>query len=424
MSRFPVLSNAGKSVPASIFAKLREHLARFPGDVIPLQIGDTHLRPPVALEDFGWGDAAELYTYGSPAGYAPLLEAIATKARDKNRLAITEACIQIACGATHALSCAVQALCDRGEELILVTPHWPLIKGMAVGHGVTPIEVPYGPDLGALLEHAITPRTSAIYVATPNNPDGLMLTAAEVEAVAQVAAKHDLWILSDEVYEDYGYDAQHISIATRPAASDRTVTVFSFAKSYAQAGLRVGYALAPEPVTAAIKKLVNHSVYNVPVAMQRAALGALRTGTSFLAAARERYKAARDGARARLHAPAACPPGGAYLWVDFERWSGNDCMPVLEKVAEQACCSRPAARSATSAIATRACASRVCPKTGSTRVSIASTPCSRRGHDRQKRLRGSVPRSGCRVRSGDAGAAGARTRAVAERPRGDRARDR
>jgi N-succinyldiaminopimelate aminotransferase len=330
-----VLSTAGKTVPASIFAKLREHLARFPGDVIPLQIGDTHLRPPVVLEDFGWGDAAELYTYGAPAGYAPLVEELVAKARTKNGIAVSEAGVQIACGATHALSCAVQALCDRGEELILVTPHWPLIKGMAVGHGVVPIEVPHGPDLGGLLERAVTARTSAIYVATPNNPDGVMLSADEIDALAEVAAKHDLWILSDEVYEDYGYDAPHISLATHPAAAARTVTVFSFAKSYAQAGLRVGYALAPEPVAAAIKKLVNHSVYNVPVAMQRAALGALRTGAPFLAAARDRYRAARDRAKARLRAPAATPPGGAYLWVDFHEWSGNDCMPVLEKVAEQ-----------------------------------------------------------------------------------------
>jgi aspartate/methionine/tyrosine aminotransferase len=348
VSRFPQLSNAGHAVPASIFAKLREHLAKFPGDVIPLQIGDTHLRPPVVLEDFMWGDAGELYTYGAPAGWAPLVEAIAAKARDKNHIAIGEAGVQIACGATHALSCAVQALCDRGDELILVTPHWPLIKGMAIGHGVVPVEVPHAiaarsesgpvqdsPSLGELLERAVTPRTTAIYVATPNNPDGVMLSADEVAAVAQVAERHDLWILADEVYEDYGYDAPHVSIATHPAALPRTVTVFSFAKSYAQAGLRVGYALAPEPVTSAIKKLVNHSVYNVPVAMQRAALGAMRAGAPFVAAARERYQAARDRARARLTAPAACPPGGAYLWVDFQPWSGDDCMPVLEKVAEQ-----------------------------------------------------------------------------------------
>jgi aspartate/methionine/tyrosine aminotransferase len=143
-----------------------------------------------------------------------------------------------------------------------------------------------------------------------------------------------LWLFADEVYEHYGYDAAHVSIATHPAAAPRTVTVFSFAKSYAQAGLRVGYAIAPEAVAGAIRRLVNHSVYNVPVAMQRAALGALEAGAPFLAGARARYRAARDRARARLLAPAACPPGGAYLWVDFSRWTGDDCMPVLARIAE------------------------------------------------------------------------------------------
>jgi len=335
VSRFPELSVAGQNVPASIFARLREHLARFPGDVIPLQIGDTYLRPPALLDDVAWDDHGDLYAYGAPAGWAPLVTAIAAKARDKNGIPVGEPGVQIACGATHALSCAMQALCDRGEELLLVTPHWPLIKGMAIGHGVVPVEVLHGPDLRERLERAVTPKTSAIYVATPNNPDGMMLSAADIDAVARVADRHGLWILADEVYEDYGYDAQHVSIATHPAAASRTVTVFSFAKSYAQAGLRVGYALAPEPVAAAIKKLVNHSVYNVPVAMQRAALRAIRDGAPFLADARARYRAARDRARARLSAPAASPPGGAYLWVDFARWCGDDCMPVLERVAEQ-----------------------------------------------------------------------------------------
>ena len=333
MSRFPALSVAANRVPASIFARLREHLARFPGDVIPLQIGDTHLAPASSLGEIPWAElgATDLYAYGAPAGWAPLVEAIVAKARAKNRLVIDEHGVQIACGATHALSCAVQALCDHDEELILLTPHWPLIKGMAIGHGVVPVEVGHT----NALEAAVTPRTSAIYVATPNNPDGTMLGPQEIDAIARVAERHDLWILADEVYEDYVYDAAHVSIATHPSAASRTVTVFSFAKSYAQAGLRVGYALAPPAVAAAIKKLVNHSVYNVPVAMQRAALGALRAGEPFLAAARERYGAARDRAVARLHAPAATPPGAAYLWVDFSRWSGADCLPVLERIAEQ-----------------------------------------------------------------------------------------
>ena len=333
MARFPEVSTAGAAVPASIFARLREHLARYPGDVIPLQIGDTHLPPPARLDEVAWSEiaSADLYAYGSPNGWAPLVEAIRDKVATHNRIGITSSGIQVTCGATHALSCAVQALCDPGDELILMTPHWPLIRGIALGFNVVPVEVPYG-DLAAV-EAAITPRTAAIYFATPNNPDGAMLSAQALGELAQLAVRRGLWILADEVYEHYGYDAQHVSIAALPGAADRTVTVYSFAKSYAQAGLRVGYALAPDPVAATLKKVLNHSVYNVPVAMQRAALGALRAGAPFLAGARASYVAARDRARSRLVAPSACPEGGAYLWVDLRRWSGDDCMPVLEKCA-------------------------------------------------------------------------------------------
>jgi N-succinyldiaminopimelate aminotransferase len=342
VSRFPDLSAGGVAVPASIFARLREHLATYPGDVIPLQIGDTHLPPPHRLDEVTWAELApgDLYAYGSPNGWTPLVDAIRDKAVARNHIPLAIDGIQVSCGATHALSAAVQGLCDPGDELILLTPHWPLIRGIALGFGVIPIEVPFTDDLEATLERAITPKTAAIYFATPNNPDGTMRSRADLEAILRVAERHRLWILADEVYEHYCYDAAHHSIAALPGALERTVTVFSFAKSYAQAGLRVGYALASPHVAATLKKLINHSVYNVPVAMQRAALGALQQGAPFLAHARETYKELRDRARARLPAPCASPPGGAYLWVDFSRWSSidgkqGDCMPVLERCAAQ-----------------------------------------------------------------------------------------
>jgi aspartate/methionine/tyrosine aminotransferase len=340
VARFPDVSTAGAAVPASIFARLREHLARYPGDVIPLQIGDTHLAPPARLDELVWTElsATDLYAYGSPNGWTPLVDALIAKAHARNNLALTSANIQLAVGATHALSAAVQATCDPGDELILLTPHWPLIRGIALAYNVVPVEVPYSTaqspaDLAATIAAAITPRTAALYIATPNNPDGAMLSREQLASIAELAAARSLWILSDEVYEDYGYDAQHVSIASLPAALDRTLTVLSFAKSYAQAGLRVGYALGPEPLIATMKKLVNHSVYNVPVAMQRAALAALTAGAPFLADARARYRDARDRARSRLRAPAASPAGGAYLWVDFRAFSGDDCMPILERCA-------------------------------------------------------------------------------------------
>ena len=314
---------------ASIFARLREHLARFGGDVIPLHIGDTHLPPAVALDAFVWRELpqSELYAYGAPPGWTPLVDAIIAKLRRKNSIEASPATIQVTAGATHALSCAVQAVCDPGDELILVTPHWPLIRGIAIGHHVRPVEIAL-----AEIAQAITPKTVGIYVASPNNPDGTMLASADIERIVQLARERDLWIFSDEVYEDYVYDGSHVSIA--PRAPERTITVFSCSKGYAQAGLRVGYVVGPAPVLDAVKKLANHSVFNVPVAMQRAAHAAITGGDAFLAAARDRYRGARDRARARLTAPAALPPGAAYLWVDFGAWSGGgDCMPVLERIA-------------------------------------------------------------------------------------------
>jgi aspartate/methionine/tyrosine aminotransferase len=316
-------------VTASIFARLREHLARFPGDVIPFHIGDTHLPPAVALDALDWREPpqAELYAYGAPPGWAPLVDAIAAKLRRKNAIEAGAGAIQITAGATHALACAVQALCDPGDELILVTPHWPLIRGIAIAGHATPVEAPLD-----AIEAAITPRTAGIYVATPNNPDGAMLSTADIARIVELARARRLWIFSDEVYEDYVYDGAHVSIA--PHAPERTVTVFSCSKGYAQAGLRVGYVVAPPAVIDGVRKLANHSVFNVPVAMQRAARAAIVGGEPFLAAARERYRAARDRARARLRAPAAVPAGAAYLWVDFGAWSGGgDCMPVLERIA-------------------------------------------------------------------------------------------
>jgi N-succinyldiaminopimelate aminotransferase len=348
VARFPDVSAAGAAVPASIFARLREHLARFRGDVIPLQIGDTHLPPAAALHAIAWDELppGELYAYGAPGGWAPLVDALAA------RHAVSAGAVQITCGATQALSSAVHALCDPGDELVLCAPHWPLIRGIALGHGVVPVTVPIfdqaAPPFGgaagqarvpasarfdiATLDAAITPRASAIYFATPNNPTGGMLAPDQLAQLAELAQRRHLWILADEVYEHYAYDGVHASIAK--LASARTVSVYSFAKSYAQAGLRVGYAIAPEPIAATIRKLVNHAVYNVPVAMQRAALVALLGGSRFLDDARARYRAARDRALAKLRATAACPPGGAYLWLDLRALSGDDCMPVLERIAE------------------------------------------------------------------------------------------
>jgi len=343
----PDLSAAARSMPLSIFARLYEKVAGFTGDVITLQIGDTHLGPPstARFEQLGLDHASdrEIYHYGPAPGWGPLVERLRAKVERHNRIPVGEGGVQVSAGATHALWCALGAVCDPGDELLLLAPHWPLIRGIALSRSVVPVEAPFtqvlrgggGGDPVALLEARITPRTRAIYVCTPNNPDGSVLSEVELRAVAEVADRHGLWILADEVYEDYVYEGAHVSIASLPGAAERTLTVFSFSKGYAQAGLRVGYAAGPVAAVAAMRKMVNHTVYNVPHALQRAAMAALDAGPAFLETSRSRYRAARDRALAAVKAPCAVPQGSTYLWLDLRAWSeGGDCQPVLERLAE------------------------------------------------------------------------------------------
>lgn len=362
MPSFPRLSAAASSLPSSIFARLYERLARFPGDIIPLQIGDTYRVPPSAARfepDLFAGCAAsgaanrELYAYAPPAGWAALIDHIVGKVGERNHIQVEPGGVQVTCGATHALSCAVAALLDPGDELLLLAPHWPLIRGIAQSRSVTPVEVNVTQALlaGGLdrdqgiherLAASLSPRTKAIYMCSPNNPDGYVYQRQELAQIASFAAAHGLWILADEVYEDYVYQGAHVSIASLPEAAGRTVTVFSFSKSYGMAGLRLGYTVGPAVVIEAVRKMANHSVYNVPQALQRAALAAMRTGGEFLQAARAEYLDAARAAHAALIAPTRLPHGSTYLFVDLRPWLGvgtapsenERCLCLLEAFAD------------------------------------------------------------------------------------------
>lgn len=316
-------------MPSSIFARLVEKLPSLGGEIFPFHLGDTHLDPPpeACLHRIAWDDRGpSLYRYAPPSGDPVLLAAIVAKLSRKNGMQVSTSHVQVTAGATHAFACATRALLDEGDEVLILSPFWPLARGIVLSVGARPVEVPFSTELysnpsvdpRALIRPFITDRTAAIYLINPNNPDGKVLGQAELAAVADLARHHGLWVLSDEVYEDFIFDGRsHLSIATLPGMDERTITVFSFSKSYAQAGLRVGYLVGPESAIAAIRKLANHSIYNVPRAMQRSALAALVHGEKFLASARDEYVRARDLAVAKLGIPCRVPEAGTYLFVDL-----------------------------------------------------------------------------------------------------------
>lgn len=339
-------------MPESMFAALKRRLDRYGGkDVIQFQIGDTHLDPPDAARlgnlGFSSGPEPDLYRYSPAPGKAQFIDRVVRKLRKHNSMDWADVeHVQITAGATHALSCAVRAVLNHGDQILLLAPHWPLMRGIAHSAGVRPIEVPFShvllreedPNAETLLESFITPETAGIYMSTPNNPDGKVYTADELQVIANIARRHNLWVISDEVYERFVFDGgEHVSIANLPGMSERTVTVFSFSKTYGLAGLRVGYVAGPGGAIIAIRKMSNATVYAVPKAMQRAAHAALDHGEEFVKAARERYQSARDFAFEAINAPCAKPQGSTYLFLDLSKWCrrGEDsCLGVLERAAE------------------------------------------------------------------------------------------
>ena len=325
------LSETARGMRPGVFADLERHLASrgdHAKDVIPLHIGDTYLAPPADARFDHVAVDPSVYRYGATSGMPELRAAIAERydvAGDRD--------VFVGVGGTHALYCGARCVLDPGDDVLLCAPYWPGAPGVFQQANARTLEVPFSSrlyadpslDAEAILDAARTPKTRAVYVVTPNNPDGKVLSATHMQQVARFAAKHDLWIFSDEVYADVAFDAPHVRMATMPGAADRTITIHSFSKSRALAGARVGFSLAPKSIVNVSMRLSVHTVFNAPVLMQRAALAAL-ADDAWAARARGIYRAARDAAAEALRgAPVrfSLAEGGTYLFLDCTELLGG-----------------------------------------------------------------------------------------------------
>jgi aspartate/methionine/tyrosine aminotransferase len=331
------LSGSALKIRASVFADLAPRIeahARAGGDLVALHIGDTHLPPPPGAR-FGRveGDEtdASLYCYGAIPGVDALKAAFARALGaagwgpaevDPSRHVLVGA------GATHAIYCGLRAVLEPGDEVVVAAPYWPLAVGVVRAAGGVPVEVPLTMRLyeepsasaAALLEAALTPRTRALYLISPNNPDGYVYDTRQLGEIAALAEARDLWVLADEVYADYVYEGAHRSIARVGGMAERTLGAYSLSKSHALAGARVGFLVAPERVVSLARRIATHTVFNVPVASQRVALAALEASAGWLDQARAEYVAARQATLRALQdtgVKAFAPRGGSYVFVDF-----------------------------------------------------------------------------------------------------------
>lgn len=285
--------------------------------------------------------------YAPSSGIPQLLEALRAKLARKNGLEVTAGDVIITSGGAHGLFCAFSASVNPGDEVMFFAPYWTPIKDQVSYAGGVAVRVPWDEvrepsdsrrDIRETLEARFTPRVRVIYVNTPANPSGDVLTREQLTAVAEFAKAHDLTVIADEAYEDLLYDGEHVSIASLPGMAERTITVYTFSKSFSMTGWRIGYVVAPPPFMDFLRKLVLNSVNGVNTPTQYAALAAVTQDPGFFASVREEYRRRRalivNGLNgAGFHC--LTPPGAFYAFPDVRARLGGDSWKAMETLLER-----------------------------------------------------------------------------------------
>jgi N-succinyldiaminopimelate aminotransferase len=267
--------------------------------------------PAARMEALSTAENPGLHRYPPVNGLPALLGALA------RHHGVKPARILTSCGGTGGLKAVAGALLSPGDEVLILAPYWPLIAGIVRTSNGIPVEVPFldrgAGDIASRLSAYLTDRTVALYINSPNNPTGAVLTADELAALAAFARAHDLWLWADEIYEHYAYTAEHHPVAQ--FAPERTISAYSFSKAYGLAGSRCGYLIGPDaPTMAEVRKSLIHAFYSAPRASQLSALAALEHGDAWLKMASEQYQAAGERAAKTLGLPP--PEGGTFLFFN------------------------------------------------------------------------------------------------------------
>ncbi|MBS1261541.1 MAG: Arginine--pyruvate transaminase AruH [Calditrichaeota bacterium] len=359
----------------TIFNRIRDEISARAGSgqaPIALHVGDTYFDLPPELDEplpaEPWN--ARLSRYGETQGETELRRRLFKKVVNKNRLPLTsEHEIQIVFGATGGLFLAMRRLLDEGDEVLALSPQWTILKVVAATAGVKLVEVPFfhrvagydldSPPSGSLeprshdtgrdgrnrpsadeiaswIEPYLTERTRALYFNNPNNPSGVMMSRAELAAVAEFAKRHDLWVFSDEAYEDFVYTGEpYASVGSLPGMYERTVSVFSFSKSYAAAGIRLGYVCAAPGPLARMHPAHVGVGYEPNRPSQVQGIRALARSEQIVPRLQRAYRECREAAIANLKRPYIAADGSFYLFIDLrETWAGLDDNERLKRMFE------------------------------------------------------------------------------------------
>src|SRR5262245_38710278 len=302
--------------------------------VMHLERGEPDFDTPAHIVEALAKAARDGYThYPDQRGEASLREVLEEKLARENGIRAHVDDIVVTAGGTHALFLAMQCLLSAGDELLVLAPHWmaiPKLVGFAAGARYRTLPVylellagQWSPaEFRDRLRAALRPETRGIYLNTPNNPTGAVLSREHLNALAEVARERDLWVLSDEAYEHLTFDGErHVSLASLPGMAERTVSIYTMSKSYAMTGWRVGYVVCPPAMRPAMAPLLafytTHGVFPAAQLAARAAVaGPQEAVTRMCTAYHERGRALLAGLAGGNLVKAPAPRGAFYAFAN------------------------------------------------------------------------------------------------------------
>jgi aspartate/methionine/tyrosine aminotransferase len=328
----------------AVFARAKE-LEKAGRSIIHLELGEPDFHPAAPVVDAVRAAVADgRDRYVATRGIPPLRSAIADYLKRTRRLDIAAEQVLVAPGCKMALALAMMALIEPGDEVLYPDPSFPIYPSFTRGLGAKAVpyalreENKFQPDLSEIAAK-ITPKTRMLIFNSPNNPTGTVFTDSVIAQIAELAKKHDLWVIADEIYARILFKGEYKSIWTLPGMPERTVIIDGFSKSFAMTGWRLGYAVAQKHVIDALDMLVLNTFTCTAEFSQIAAIEALRDSTNAVPAMVEEYRKRRDLFVEKLNRipgfRCQSPDGAFYAWVNIEE-TGMPAEEVQRVLLEEA----------------------------------------------------------------------------------------
>lgn len=318
-----------KQIKPSGIRKFFDIVSEMP-DAISLGVGEPDFDTPWHIREEGIRSLKAGKTfYTSNAGLMPLRQEISRYIKDRMQLTYDPASeIMVTVGGSEAIDIAFRTVLEPGDEVIIPEPAFVSYVPCVQLAGGVPVTIPLKAENAFRLkprelEAAITPKTKVLLLSYPNNPTGAIMEKEDLEALLGIIEKHDLLVISDEIYSELTYNSRHVSIASLPGMRKRCVVINGFSKSYAMTGWRLGYALAPKEIMEQMVKLHQFAIMSSPTTSQYAAVSALKNGNSDVMEMRLAYDQRRRfllHEMERLQIPCFEPRGAFYIFPDISEF--------------------------------------------------------------------------------------------------------